>query len=268
MKKIILTLALILSAQQYNAQFGSIAEGLINMNSRSKQAKKQKAKEIKAEEEADVTIKEAMTGNVSKNAKLLAEHGVIVSKQYDNLVKTHKKVAILPFSISLKDETNSKQSKKENVQNQKETMEVLQEGLYNYLLKNHHDYSVEFQDIERTNQILKSSGIMNTLKLTSKEEIAEALGVDAIISGEYVKAKSKEGMINFMKSIADNTGELDSNKSETIKLTLYDGKSGDMVWKMDRQEKEKYPFDIFDEPEKVMDLILEKVTSYFPYRTK
>lgn len=268
MKKIILTLALILTAQQYNAQFGSIAEGLLSVGSKTKKAKQQKAKEIKAEEQADATIIEAMTGNVSKNAKLLAEHGVFVSKQYDDIIKTHKRVAILPFSISLKDETKNKQSKKENVQNQKETMEVLQEGMYNYLLKNQHDYSVDFQDIERTNQLLKYSGIMNTLKLTSKEEIAEALGVDAIISGEYVKAKSKEGMANFMKSIADNSGDLDSNKSETIKLTLYDGKSGDMVWKMDRQVKEKYSIDFFEEPEKVMDIILEKVASYFPYRTK
>lgn len=88
---------------------------------------------------------------------------------------------------------------------------------------------------------------MSTLYTTSKEEIAKALGVDAVIAGDYVqKMNNKE------------------SKSGIIKITLFDGASGDWVWKLDENAGSKYS--LIDETDKLMNNLMDKVVNYFPYR--
>ncbi|WP_300675665.1 hypothetical protein [Soonwooa sp.] len=173
---------------------------------------------------------------------------IFLSKRYDDYIIEHKLVAIIPFSVDIEGE-NKKQitSKKERVRNEKEIEERIQESLYKFLLKNQNNYSIEFQDISTTNLKLKNSGIMSTLYTTNKEDIAKALGVDAVIAGDYVqKMNNKE------------------SKSGIIKITLFDGKSGDWVWKLDENAGSKYS--LIDETDKLMNSLMDKVVNYFPYR--
>lgn len=173
---------------------------------------------------------------------------IFLSKRYDDYITAHKTVAIIPFSVDIEGE-NKKQitSKKERVRNEKEIEEKVQESLYKFLLRNQNSYSIEFQDISTTNLKLKNSGIMSTLYTTSKEEIAKALGVDAVIAGDYVqKMNNKE------------------SKSGIIKITLFDGASGDWVWKLDENAGSKYS--LIDETDKLMNNLMDKVVNYFPYR--
>ena len=55
------------------------------------------------------------------------------------------------------------------------------------------------------------------------------------------------------------------SKSGTIKITLYDGKNGDWVWKLDENAGSKYS--LIDETDKLMNSLMEKVVNFFPYRT-
>ncbi len=191
-----------------------------------------------------------LSGNdLQKNIDKSKNKNVFLSKRYDEYVAQHKVVAILPFKVDIEGE-NKKQitSKKERVRNEKEIEEKIQESLYNFLLRNQDKYTIEFQDINNTNIKLKSSGIMSTLYNTPKEEIAKALGVDAIISGDYVQKLNNK-----------------DSKSGTIKITLYDGKNGDWVWKLDQDAGSKYS--LIDETNKLMDNLMEKVVNFFPYRS-
>lgn len=186
-------------------------------------------------------IQNSITKSKNKN--------VFLAKRYDEYIGEHKIVAVLPFSVEIEGE-NKKQitSKKERVRNEKEIEEQIQESLYKFLLTNQNKYSIEFQDINTTNLKLKNSGIMSTLTTTPKEEIAKALGVDAVIAGNYdQKMKNKD------------------SKSGIIKITLYDGPTGDWVWKLDENAGSKYS--LIDETDKLMNSLMEKVVNFFPYRS-
>lgn len=188
--------------------------------------------------------------DLQKNIDKSKNQNIFLSKRYDDYTAAHKVVAIIPFSVDIEGE-NKKQitSKKERVRNEKEIEEKIQESLYKFLLKHQNKYSIEFQDISTTNLKLKNSGIMSTLYTTSKEDIAKALGVDAVIAGNYdQKMNNKE------------------SKSGIIKITLFDGVSGDWVWKMDENAGSKYS--LIDETDKLMNNLMEKVANYFPYRSK
>lgn len=188
--------------------------------------------------------------DLQKNIDKSKNQNIFLSKRYDDYTKAHKVVAIIPFSVDIEGE-NKKQitSKKDRVRNEKEIEEKVQESLYKFLLKHQNKYSIEFQDISTTNLKLKNSGIMSTLYTTSKEDIAKALGVDAVIAGNYTqKMNNKE------------------SKSGIIKITLFDGESGDWVWKMDENAGSKYS--LIDETDKLMNNLMEKVANFFPYRSK
>ncbi|MGX9986092.1 hypothetical protein [Soonwooa purpurea] len=187
--------------------------------------------------------------DIQKSLDKSKNKNIFLSKRYDDYIKEHKTIAILPFSVEIEGE-NKKQitSKKERVRNEKEIEEKIQESLYKFLLRNQDKYSIEFQDISTTNLKLKNSGIMPTLYTTSKEEIAKALGVDAVIAGDFdQQMKNKD------------------SKSGVIKITLFDGKTGDWVWKLDENAGSKYS--LIDETDKLMNNLMEKVVNYFPYRT-
>lgn len=190
-----------------------------------------------------------LSGNdIQNNIEKSKNKNVFLSKRFDEYVVEHKVVAILPFMVDIEGE-NKKQitSKKERVRNEKEIEEKIQESLYKFLLTHQDKYSIEFQDINNTVLKLKNSGIMSTLYTTPKEEIAKALGVDAVIAGSYVqKMANKE------------------SKSGTIKITLYDGKNGDWVWKLDENAGSKYS--LIDDTDKLMSSLMEKVVNFFPYR--
>ena len=48
-------------------------------------------------------------------------------------------------------------------------------------------------------------------------------------------------------------------------ISLYDGKNGDWVWKLDENAGSKYS--LIDETDKLMNSLMEKVVNFFPYRT-
>ena len=189
------------------------------------------------------------SNDIQKNLDKSKNKNIFLAKRYDEYVTEHKVVAILPFSVDIEGE-NKKQitSKKERVRNEKEIEEQIQESLYKFLLTNQDKYSIEFQDMNNTNLKLKNAGIMSTLNTTPKDEIAKALGVDAVIAGNYVQKMSNK-----------------ESKSGIIKITLYDGPTGEWVWKLDENAGSKYS--LIDETDKLMNSLMQKVINFFPYRT-
>jgi hypothetical protein len=52
---------------------------------------------------------------------------------------------------------------------------------------------VSFQDVEKTNILLKKAGIADKLDEMTKDEVAKALGVDAVISYFESEQSKSEG---------------------------------------------------------------------------
>ncbi len=61
----------------------------------------------------------------------------------------------------------------------------LQQGMYTYLLRKASEYTVSFQDIERTNALLKQKGMYDRLSEILQDSICKALGVDAVVKCSY-----------------------------------------------------------------------------------
>ncbi len=200
-----------------------------------------------------------------KNAnKKTSKEGIILSKNFIKLT-SHKKVAILPFSTEIVSD-KKKQSKKENIKKEEKTMDMIQEEMYKHFAKNQFNYFVEFQDIDRTNQILRSSGLWNNLSRTPTEDLAKALGVDAVIRGDYEQeTKSKGTGTIATNALLTGGGSLLFGSSQKTKgeltLSIVDGKTGEVLWRKESAEKN-------DDTEKMMKYIMKSINKSFPYHNE
>ena len=67
----------------------------------------------------------------------------------------------------------------------------IQSSMYTFLLRKSDKYSVSFQDVDKTNVLLKKAGIEDKLDEMTKMKLPKALGVDAVISGTFESHQSK-----------------------------------------------------------------------------
>lgn len=192
--------------------------------------------------------------------KKASKAGVSFSKNI-GIIATHKTVAILPFSTDIEVKKSKNTSKKEILKDEAELTDDVQVALYKYLMKNQFDYSVDFQEITKTNQILKNKGLLQVMSSTPNEQLAEALGVDAVITGAF----SKEMKGSKLKSVMTRTltsGLVGAATGEAaIRMMITDGESGDVIWRIDTEEDGK-----FSDSNGMIKDIMDKVIDFFPYK--
>lgn len=189
---------------------------------------------------------------------------IFESPKIEEFISTHKKVAILPFNATI---GYRKLPKDYNAEANKEAEMKLgydmQSGMYTFLLRKTSDYSVEVQDVERTNALLKKSDLINKLAETAPEELAKVLGVDAVIkcSYAYQKTKSEGGAIALTLLVGFGTGSVATG---ALTMQINDGKEGELVWRFYKQMAE----DVMSSPAAMMERMMRKVGRNFPYQIK
>jgi hypothetical protein len=101
-------------------------------------------------------------------------------------IAKHKTVAILPFETKI---TYKKQPKnfsaEANREQEKSMSKSIQASLYTFLLRKANNYTVTFQDVDKTNILLKKAGVMDKLDEMTRDELAKILGVDAVLGGRF-----------------------------------------------------------------------------------
>lgn len=183
-----------------------------------------------------------------------------IPKLKDSIAK-HKTVAILPFSATI---SYKKMPKDYNVETNKEEEKKLatnmQSGMYTYLLRKQKDYSVTFQDIERTNALLKTAGIYDKVSELTQDSICKVLGVDAVIKCTYAYERTGSEAGAIAKTILFGVG---TGKTGTGSLTmqLYNGKTGELLWRFFKEMNE----DVLGSANQVMERMMRKVARNFPY---
>lgn len=189
---------------------------------------------------------------------------IFESPKLNEFISTHKKVAILPFSATI---GYRKLPKDFDVAANKEAELKLgydmQSGMYTYLLRKTSDYTVEVQDVERTNALLKKNDLIDKLAETSPEELAKVLGVDAVIkcSYSYQKTKSEGGAIALTLLVGFGTGSVATG---ALTMQINDSKEGALVWRFYKQMAE----DVMSSPAAMMERMMRKVGRNFPYQIK
>ena len=186
---------------------------------------------------------------------------VYSSPKFKTEIPTHKTVAILPFTATISYRRTPKNFDEAANKAEQNTMATnLQQGMYTYLLRKSEEYTVSFQDVERTNALLKQKGLYDRLNEVPQDSICKALGVDAVVkcSFAYEKTGSEGGAI--VKGVLFGSSFAKTG-SGSLTMQVYNGKDGDLLWRFYKEMNE----DITSSANEVMERMMRKVSRNFPY---
>jgi hypothetical protein len=177
-------------------------------------------------------------------------------------IKSHKTVAVLPFEVKLTYRKQPKNFSAEANRNQEISMsKSIQSSMYTFLLRKRDEYTVSFQEVDRTNILLKKAGIADKLDEYTKDEIAKILGVDSVVSGvfENEQSKSEAGAIAsaiLFGGLGGKTG------SGSLTMAINNGSNGELLWRFFKTMDDGIGTSTDDLVEKMM----RKVSRNFPYQ--
>lgn len=189
---------------------------------------------------------------------------IYMAPNFEKAKSKHKQLAILPFDVLITIKKLPKDMTAEMLKDQeKNTGFSIQSHSYTYFLKemSKNNYTVTFQDIDKTNALLTKAGISyDKLKEFSKEELCNTLGVDAVISGSVVMDKPmSEGGAVALLILTDIW--VTTNKVN-VTMTIHDKDNSNLLWKYDWVASGT----IGSSSERLTKGLMKNVSKKFPYR--
>ncbi|MFD1095071.1 hypothetical protein [Salegentibacter chungangensis] len=172
-----------------------------------------------------------LTGFSSNAQTNLFEH-----PDFESIAKDHKKIAIIPFQAKVK--LRPKQMKEITVEDLKELEKgeglAIQSSMYSWFLKRKKrgDLFIDVQDPKRTNALLYQNNIEDTALHTS-EELAEILGVDAVISGNFETDKPMSEGASIALGLL--VGFWGTTNSATINMSVNNAGTGELLWNYNKR---------------------------------
>ncbi len=189
-----------------------------------------------------------------------AQKQVFKAPGLEDSISKHKIVAILPFRTSISYKRMPKNFDAEGNKRDEISLALnMQQGMYTYLLRKSDNYITTFQDIDRTNILLKQANAYETLDLLLEDSICKILKVDAVIkcSFAYEKTGSEAGAI--AKAVLFGFGG--STGTGSLTMQIYNGKNGQLLWRFYKEMNEG----IGSSGNELMERMMRKVSRNFPY---
>jgi hypothetical protein len=192
---------------------------------------------------------------------------IYTAANFSTALAKHRTVAILPAEVTMQLRPNQT---KNLTQQQLDDMAMktgydIQEKMYGWFLRkgNKYHYTVNFQDVSRTNARLKEAGInYGDLKSTDRTKLAKVLGVDAVIQDRANMEKPmSEGAAVAVGLLVGAWGS--TNKVQTT-INIHDGASGDLLWKYDYEAQGS----VGSSTTNLVDALMRNAAKKFPYTTK
>jgi len=213
-----------------------------------------------------LTLLFAVCLTVSVDAQLTAK--VYEDPNIERLVLRHKKIAILPANVTVKDTKSNKKNRMspEEMKSQEEDYRsAFQNSMYAWMMrmKGKGRVTQEIQDVETTNALLIKNGLDTKDAIAAKtmDEVAEILGVDAVFNSKVITTstfdKGAAVALAIIVGVGVRTGEAD------VFVKLYD-KGGKMIWSFDRTVGGTYVSD----PDDMVEFLMKRVSKRFPYKVK
>lgn len=206
---------------------------------------------------------------------LTPRHSVAGAQQFRNprfseLTQSHKMLAILPFDVSIDTKRLKNVSLEVIRENEKDEALQFQKQLYIRLLqKSQTDgYTVGFQDADQTIALLQKAGIpLDSLRFHTKDEIAKALGVDAIMSGTINQSQPTSGGMALAQSVL--IGFHGSTQRVDINVMIHNGADSALLWSYDHTDSGGgLTGSMANAVEAMVKSLLKKVAGNFPYKNK
>jgi len=189
------------------------------------------------------------------------------SSDFDAAFARHKIVAILPAEVTTQLRPNeAKKVTAEQIQEMNEKVGYdIQDKMYSWFLRRSEKfhYTVSFQDVTRTNALLKQAGVnYGDLQTKDRAEIAKILQVDAVIQDRSKMDKPmSEGAAVVVGALFNAWGA--TNKVETT-INIHDGKSGNLLWKYDYEASGS----VGSSSTNLVDALMRNASKKFPYQAK
>ena len=176
------------------------------------------------------------------------------------VLQAQKTVAILPLRVTISFKKFPKNyDAANNAVQEKEEGVNMQQGMYTYLLRKADNYFVSFQDVQRTNILLKQAGIYDKLDQITADSIAKILKVDAVIQASYAYEKTGSEAAAIAKTLVFGFGG--STASGSLTMQINNGTDGNLLWRFYKQMNEG----IFSSADELMQRMMKKVARNFPY---
>lgn len=187
------------------------------------------------------------------------------SNDFGGALAKHKTVAILPAEVTIQLRPN--EAKKTTPEQLKEMSQRtgydVQDKMSSWFLRRSEkfNYTVKFQDANKTNAKLKEAGIKYTdLRDKDRADLAKLLGVDAVIQSRLKMDKPmSEGAAIAVGLLVGAWGS--TNNVQTT-ININDGKSGDILWKYDYEAAGS----VGSSSDKLVDALMRNASKKFPYQ--
>lgn len=194
---------------------------------------------------------------------LFSQKSVYQSSSFEELSRNHRVLAILPFATRLEMEHPDNAESTQLQNQQRHEGYVVQEALEKFFQERNKkkEYRVEFQQVKKTNTLLKQAGITpENLDVKTTQELSRILGVDGVISGDLVMnrllSKGVDTTFNFIDYIS---GKSDYGR---ITIKLSDGGTGKLLWRFEQVIDRKSGRNTTA----IIDRMMRGTTRKFPYR--
>lgn len=185
----------------------------------------------------------------------------------------HKTVAILPFNVHIKPAPQLPgfgplPSQRILAEQEYQTGLAVQNNVFSWLLHRagKDDFTVEFQDVARTNALLQKAGLSyEDVQDRPREEIARALGVDAVVTGQLLLSKPLPQAV----AVAINVFTPYYAPSDEVlaSLSLNDEQNGRLLWKYDCQ-LQGGGGTVLNTAQDLTNALMRNAAKRFPYRRK
>lgn len=136
----------------------------------------------------------------------------------------------------------------------------IQSSMYTFLLRKADKYTVSFQDVEKTNILLKKAGIADKLDEMTKDEIAKILGVDAVISGSFESEQTKTEAGAIVSAVIFG-GFGGKTGSGSLTMMINNGTDGELLWRFFKTMDDNIATGTDD----LVESMMRKVSRNFPY---
>lgn len=189
---------------------------------------------------------------------------IYTNPNFKALAQNHKVLAILPFQASIGLRPNQMKNITPEMHREMEVNQGLdvQSALQTYFLKekNKDGFTVTFQDASKTNVLLAKNNVTGeNIKSFTPEELARLLEVDGIVTGTFDTDKPmSDGAAVALSLVVGFSGSTNSGKTV---INIYDGTSGELLWKYDKTLSRGLGSDI----NTMVTTIMRKASKKFPY---
>jgi len=177
-----------------------------------------------------------------------------------SIIKSQKIVAILPLKVSISFKRFPKgYNAADNAVQEKEEGLNMQQGMYTYLLRKANNFSCSFQDVDRTNILLKQAGVFDKLDEITADSLCKILKVDGLVKASYAYEKTGSEARAVVMTLAFGFGG--SVASGALTLQVYNGTNGELIYRFYKEMSEG----AFSSANELMERMMKKIARNFPY---